>query len=178
MGGERMKITLVTGRIEEQNTQVIVNPTNAEMVWEETTTNGDIHNAGGHELDLECIEYVKKYGKLKRNDTIITSGYRIPADILHVYPPFYELNKSLDHNIKEMLDCYQKCLDVAKHKRYKSISFPLLGAGAFMYPQRVSFFCFYETASKQLRFFNEIRLVLLKDETRQECENFLQDEML
>jgi len=38
---------IIVGNIEDQNTQVIVNPTNAEMAWEDITCNGAIGNKAG-----------------------------------------------------------------------------------------------------------------------------------
>ena len=98
----KMTVKLILGRIEDQDTDVIVNPTNEEMAWEETTVNGDIHNKAGMGYTDNCKILIDKFGKLKQNDVVFVPGYELKANfVLNVFPPFYEIRKTPVQNYDE-----------------------------------------------------------------------------
>lgn len=165
------KINLIIGRIEQQNTDIIVNSTNTFMSWEETTVNGDIHNAAGFEFTKECEEYVKKHGELKTNDIVIMKGYNLLARyVLNVFPPFYEMNKTPQQNYDKLIKCYRKCFEkIIMFNKQMSVTFPLLGAGTFMYPYRVSFASFIIAAQECEKELKEIRMTFLDREKLLDC---------
>lgn len=169
-------IHLVLGRIENQDTDIIVNSTNAEMVWEETTVNGDIHNAAGKDFTYVCKEYIKKFGELKTNDVVMMNGYGLKAKhILNVFSPYYEVRKTPKQNYNELLECYKACFDrLLMFDNKLSVTFPLLGAGTFMYPYRVSFGAFIENAviyENQ----REIRMTFLNENVLNDCKELLKE---
>lgn len=171
-------ITLILGRIENQDTDIIVNSTNAEMAWEETTVNGDIHNKAGKDFTYVCKEYIKKFGKLKTNDVVIFSGFDLRAFfVLNVFSPYYEVRKISEQNYNELLECYKTCFDrlLMFDSRLLSVTFPLLGAGTFMYPYRVSFGAFIENAVIYENQFSEIRMTFLDENVLNDCKELLKE---
>jgi O-acetyl-ADP-ribose deacetylase (regulator of RNase III) len=172
-------IHLVLGRIENQDTDIIVNSTNAEMAWEETTVNGDIHNAASLGFTVDCKAYIKQYGKLKTNDVVMMHGYRLKAKhILNVFPPFYEVSKTSDQNYDKIYECYKVCFDRLMMFDWKlSVTFPLLGAGTFMYPYRLSFGAFLTNAVEYIDRLGEIRMTFIDENVLKECTKLLKEVM-
>lgn len=165
------KIRFILGGIEHQDTDVIVNPTNSEMVWEETTANGDIHNEAGRAFTIDCKLYIKEHGELKQNDIVMMGGYGLRAkNVLNVYPPFYELAKTQEQNYNELLECYKLCFEELKKLKISSVSFPLISSGAFMYPYRFSFGAFMENVLVYEKDFDEIQMVFVDKYKLSDCE--------
>jgi O-acetyl-ADP-ribose deacetylase (regulator of RNase III) len=169
-------IHLVLGRIENQDTDIIVNSTNAEMVWEETTVNGDIHNAAGKGFTNACEHHVKVFGKLKMNDVFIITGYKLKASfVLNVYPPFYEISKTPRQNYDKIFECYKKCFKRAQITEKPSITFPLIGAGTFMYPHKLLFGAFLSNAMEWEDGFEEIRMSFIDENVLNDCKELLKE---
>jgi len=57
-------VKIIVGNIEDQDTQVIVNPTNAELIWEDETCNGVIMNKVGIQYYHECEKFIDRNGPL------------------------------------------------------------------------------------------------------------------
>jgi O-acetyl-ADP-ribose deacetylase (regulator of RNase III) len=146
------------GKIEEQEIECIVNSTNAELAWEETTVNGDILRKAGPELLHEFENRYKISGKLNPGDLFITDGYNCPARfICHVYSPWYGLKNYIE--ILEKL--YDDIFITLAEKGIKKVALPLLGTGAFMIPKKESFDCLLTASIKNVQM-EEIILVFKK----------------
>ena len=87
----------------------------------------------------------------------ITKGYKLPARfVIHTVGPIY-----FEHSPAEaealLTSCYENSLKLAKEKGLKTITFPLISAGVYGYPQREAIRVAIETMKLHQ---DEITLVL------------------
>lgn len=151
---------IVEGRIEDQDIECIVNSTNAELTWEETTVNGDILRKAGQGLIREFERRHREYGDLNVGDLFITPGYCAPASLIcHVYSPWFGYDQYLNRLTRLYLDIFYKLSSIG----IKHVALPLLGTGAFMIPKGESL-ASLKTAEKYSHGMKEIILVVLNKE--------------
>jgi O-acetyl-ADP-ribose deacetylase (regulator of RNase III) len=130
-------IKIKQGNIIKEKVDCIVNSTNAELAWEETTLNGDILNSGGIELIKYLYDYNIQHGDLKCTDTIITNGYNLFSKyIIHTYCPVWE--GGYYNEIDKLRQCYINIFDLVKQYNIKSISIPAIATGVFRFPKHIS----------------------------------------
>ena len=153
-------IETITGRIEEQNSECIINSTNADLGWEETTINGDILRKAGPELLKDFKHRFETYGKLNVGDLFVTPGYNCPAKLIcHVYSPWYGMKNYLE-SLKELyFNIFYRLGTIG----IKEVGIPLLGTGAFMIPKKESLDCL-KLAAKSNHQIEKIKIVLLNGE--------------
>lgn len=138
-------IQFKVGNIIDEQCDCIVNSTNAELAWEETTLNGDILNAGGLGLINHLIRYHKYHGDLKVGHTIITPGYELNAKyVLHTYCPVWEGGNY--NEIELMQWCYKSIFNLADVYNIKTLSIPSIGTGVFNWPIKLSAYLGIEEA--------------------------------
>ncbi|MCK4256706.1 O-acetyl-ADP-ribose deacetylase [candidate division WOR-3 bacterium] len=120
-------IEIIIGDITEQDTEAIVNAANKALAPGGGVA-GAIHRKAGSELWEEC----KNLQGCKTGEAKITNGYNLPAKyVIHTVGPVY--SGSQDDSIL-LSDCYKNTIKLAHEKGIKSISFPSISTGAFMYP--------------------------------------------
>ena len=140
-----MPLQIIRQDITKISCDAIVNPTNTSLI-PTGGTDAAIHKAAGKDLLSACSE--KTY--LPYGEAFLTKGFRLPANfVIHTPAPFYDKsNKSL-----ELLSlCYKSSLNLAKEKGFKSIAFPLIGAGAQGFPKAVVLKIALSTISEFLLF--------------------------
>lgn len=156
-----MNITVVQEPIHIQDTAIIVNSTNADLEWEETTINGDILKEAGPGLLDEFIDR-RKLGRMKVGDAFMTSGYGCKADLIyHVLCPWYLMGGELVALQLLYSKIFVNCLAYAD-----TISVPALGTGAFMIPKDQAFAVLLTVLSNDsllLSKFKEIRFCVPDD---------------
>lgn len=105
----------------------IVNATNKYMAYGSGIC-GAIYNASGFELEEFCKNNYHEY--MKNGEVRITSGFKLPMDIIHVLAPkFYEESDP----INALMDCYDNLLQEIKIKGYKKVLLCSLGTGIHGY---------------------------------------------
>ena len=105
----------------------IVNATNKYMAYGSGIC-GAIYNASGFELEEYCKNTYHEY--MKNGEVRITSGFKLPMDIIHVLAPkFYEESDP----INALMDCYDNLLQEIKIKGYKKVLLCSLGTGIHGY---------------------------------------------
>jgi len=135
-------IKVEIGRIEEQNADVIVNSTNSEMLWEDTTVNGWIHKKAGKEYTIHCLNYIKEKGLLKTNDIVITPSFNMNCKyIFNVYTPYWQSKLTKYELYQNLFFTYNKIFDEFRKTKLKTIVFPLLSSGTFLYPIDLALAC-------------------------------------
>lgn len=172
-------IKMVIGSIEKQNTQVIVNPTNKYMLWEDKTCNGCIMGEFGDDMVKKCELFISKNGPLKMNGIFWyeVNNKNLHTDfVLNIYPPFWQPAISDHNNIENLYDCYNSCFkSCVKNNRVESISLPLIGSGTFGYPIRAS----YKLLENVIRdndysVFKEIRVIFWTVKQFNECRDVME----
>jgi O-acetyl-ADP-ribose deacetylase len=92
---------------------------------------GAIHRAAGQQMTGECLYclYGCPAGKCR-----ITGGYNLEANyIIHTVGPVW---RGGEHNEENTLaECYHNCLMMAEMQGLKTIAFPNISTGAFLFPK-------------------------------------------
>ncbi|XP_076471482.1 protein mono-ADP-ribosyltransferase PARP14-like [Babylonia areolata] len=125
-------VTIMTGEISAQSTDVIVNSTNKGLSLKDGAVSKSILNAAGPVLQNECRA---KYPNGITPDTVaVTQGCNLSCkEVFHVVVK--ELGIDSEQKLSELVI---KCLRTASDKGRRSIAFPVLGAGNMGYPWALS----------------------------------------
>jgi O-acetyl-ADP-ribose deacetylase (regulator of RNase III) len=126
------KIELVTGDITKIAVDAIVNAANSALAGG-GGVDGAIHRAGGTSIMKELDDIRAREGGCPTGSAVATGAGRLPAKyIFHAVGPVYRDGR---HGEAKLLQsCYTTCLNLAKERAVKSISFPSISTGIYGYP--------------------------------------------
>ena len=106
----------------------IVNTANSSLMGG-GGVDGAIHCAAGMELTEEC----STLGGCQVGEAKITKGYNLPAKyIIHTVGPIYGREKGREAEL--LGNCYENSLKLAVDNDVKTIAFPNISTGVFLYP--------------------------------------------
>lgn len=132
------KIVILETDITKEKVNAIVNAANRSLLGG-GGVDGAIHRAAGRRLLEECREVRKKEypDGLPAGQAVITKGYNLLAKyVIHTVGPVW---RNGSYNEPKLLsDCYRNCLRLAAKYEIKSISFPAISTGAYMYPKELA----------------------------------------
>ncbi|XP_061579916.1 protein mono-ADP-ribosyltransferase PARP9 [Cololabis saira] len=123
----KVLLTLMKDKIEEQQTDVIVNTASQDLNLTGGQISAAILKKAGHGMQKE-IERVQKKGKI-----IITGGYNLNCK--KVYHTFCIRNAEAGAS-KVLLQSVKECLHTAGANQYTSIAFPAIGTGNLGFSNR------------------------------------------
>ena len=132
------RIFILEADITKEKVDAIVNAANRSLLGG-GGVDGAIHRAAGRRLLEECREIRKKEypDGLPTGQAVITKGYNLMAKyVIHTVGPVWR-NGSYNEP-KLLADCYRNCLRLAAENEIKSISFPAISTGAYMYPKELA----------------------------------------
>ena len=134
-----MEITLVEGDITQQDTDAVVNAANRAMRGG-AGVDGAIHRAGGPAVLEDCTRRFPR--GLATGDAGWTTAGDLPARwVIHVVGP--DRNRgATDRGL--LTSCYVRALEVADELGARSVSFPLVSAGAYGWPKDDAIACALE----------------------------------
>jgi O-acetyl-ADP-ribose deacetylase len=125
-------ITLKEGDITQQGTDAIVNAANSGLMGG-GGVDGAIHAAGGPRILEECVQIVKRIGRLPPGQAVITTAGDMPAKfVIHTVGPIWRGGTKGEAQI--LASCYTQSLRLAQDEGLRSISFPSVSTGAYGYP--------------------------------------------
>ena len=128
------RLQVILGNIVAQNVDAIVNAANEHLLGG-GGVDGAIHHAAGPELLEACrsLPEVCPGVRCPTGEARITPGFRLPARfVIHTVGPVWHGG---NHGEIDLLaSCYRAALALAKENNCRSIAFPAISTGAFMFP--------------------------------------------
>lgn len=125
-----MPFQIIHNNITKMKTEAIVNAANTKLLSGGGVCGAIFEAAGETTLQKECNEIVN----CEVGQAVITKGYKLNAKyIIHAVGPIWR-----DGNYNEakyLKSAYRNSLQIAKDKKLKSISFPLISSGTYGYPK-------------------------------------------
>ncbi len=128
-------LKLIRGDITRQRVDAIVNAANSRLIGG-GGVDGAIHRAAGPDLHKECMDIIKRIGRLAPGEAVYTSSGDMKERgikwIIHTVSPIWCGGK---HGEPEILErCYRNSVSLAREIGAKSLAFPSIGTGAYGYP--------------------------------------------
>jgi O-acetyl-ADP-ribose deacetylase (regulator of RNase III) len=120
--------------ITKETTDAVVNAANSSLLGG-GGVDGAIHRAGGPSILQECKRIVAglKTGTLPAGKAVITTGGRLPAKyVIHTVGPVYGGGRQ--HEAETLASCYRESIRTADDHGIRSLAFPSISTGAFLYP--------------------------------------------
>jgi O-acetyl-ADP-ribose deacetylase (regulator of RNase III) len=128
----KTKLALVTGDITDQDTDAVVTAAHWRLN-KGMGTDGTIHSKGGPRIYEEC----QRIGGCLIGDAVITTAGNLKArHVIHAVGPVWRGGD--EHEPELLASAYRRSLEVAVKHGLKSISFPSISTGAFVYPIRLA----------------------------------------
>ena len=134
------RIEIIEGDITRQDVDAIVNAANTTLLGG-GGVDGAIHRAAGPELVAET----RTIGGCPTGEARASKGYRLPAKwVIHTVGPVWGGG---DRNEDRLLaNCYRNCFRAARELGVKTIAFPSISTGAYMFPlERATMIALEET---------------------------------
>lgn len=154
--------TIVMDDIVDQDTDAIVNAADWTMLGG-TGVDGAIHEAAGPDLGRH-IAHSK--ARLRVAQALTTPGFNLKArHIIHACAPVYDSSEERDL-FKALVLCHRSCIKEAERLGLASLSVPLLGSGAFWWPEKLAAKAFgeaFKIERPKCRSLREVRVVAFSD---------------
>ena len=135
---------------------------------------GAIHRVGGPAIVEQCrMLRASAYARgLPAGQAVATTAGRLPAQwVIHTVGPVW--NENLDQS-SILRDCYTNSLTVAADLGARSVSFPLISAGAYRWPKQDAITQALNAVRCSRLDIEIVRLVLFDAKTRQIAEGIFQ----
>ena len=143
------RLHIVKGSITRLTTEAIVNAANNQLRAGSGVC-GAIHSAAGPMLQAECL----KIGWCPTGQSVITDAYNLPCKkVIHTVGPDlrpWAADKLAESPGRLLASCYDTAISLAKANGLKSIAFPCISTGVYMYPKAEAARIAYDTIMHRL----------------------------
>src|SRR5262245_28968514 len=165
-------LRLVTGDIADQETDAVVTAAHWRLN-KGTGTDGTIHTKGGPRIYEEC----QRIGGCPIGDAVITTGGTLRTrHVSHAVSPVGR--GGAEHEPGLLASAYRRSLEVAVRHGLRSISFPSISTGAFVYPLRlaapIALGTIIEFLEREPHDLDEVRMVLYTRENNKALAVFVE----
>ena len=124
----------IQGDITTVDADVIVNAANSSLMGG-GGVDGAIHRAGGPAILAECKQIVAQQGQLPTGQAVITTAGDLPArHVVHTVGPIWG-TVTEDQAVELLGSCYRSSLDLARDADAKSVAFPSISTGVYLFPK-------------------------------------------
>lgn len=129
-------IDLVLGDITKMQVDAIVNAANTSLMGG-GGVDGAIHRVGGIMILEDCREIIKKQGRCKVGEAVITRAGNLSANyVIHTVGPVWNIDHEKEKKLLE--NCYSNVLRLAISYDIRSIAFPNISTGKFKFPKAIA----------------------------------------
>jgi O-acetyl-ADP-ribose deacetylase (regulator of RNase III) len=129
----KVEIKLIKGDITTMAVDAIVNAANSSLLGG-GGVDGAIHRKGGPQILEECKAICNRQGKCKTGNAVYTSVGLLPAKyVIHTVGPIWNGEKNKEAEL--LTSCYKKSLAIADSLLVKSIAFPNIRTGVYLFPK-------------------------------------------
>ncbi len=126
-------IKIINGDITRVPVDAIVNAANSSLLGG-GGVDGAIHKAGGPVILEECKEIIARQGGCNVGQAVITRGGNLPVRfVIHTVGPIW--NGGMNQEKEKLASCYKNCLRLAVKNHIKTIAFPGISTGAYLFPK-------------------------------------------
>lgn len=127
-------IELVKGDITKVEVDAIVNAANSSLLGG-GGVDGAIHRAGGAAILNECLKIRSKQGGCRVGEAVVTTAGNLPAKlVIHTVGPVWNGGKNNEEKLLSL--AYTNSLKAALDHHIRSIAFPNISTGIYMFPKR------------------------------------------
>jgi O-acetyl-ADP-ribose deacetylase (regulator of RNase III) len=132
ISGAGKKIVLLRGDITRIAVDAMANAANSALAGG-GGVDGAIHRAGGPSIMRELDGIRARSGGCPTGSAVATGAGNLPAQyVFHAVGPVW---RGGGHGEAELLaGCYRTCLDLARERQLRTISFPAISTGIYGYP--------------------------------------------
>lgn len=133
-------LSLWKGDITRLNVDAIVNAANSGMtgcyVPNHNCIDNAIHTFAGIELRLYCDQLMKIQGHPEETGKAkITPAFNLPSrNVIHTVGPVVQTTIPTTNKVRQLVNSYQHCLELANQHHLKSVAFPCISTGVFHFP--------------------------------------------
>jgi O-acetyl-ADP-ribose deacetylase (regulator of RNase III) len=129
-----MNLELIKTDITTLWLDAIVNAANSSLMGG-GGVDGAIHRKGGPEILEQCMQIRQEHGECATGEAVITTGGRLPAKwVIHTVGPVWNKYEQ-EEKKKQLADCYRNSLKLAYEHGAKSIAFPCISTGVYLFPK-------------------------------------------
>uniref|UniRef100_Q01WP7 Appr-1-p processing domain protein n=1 Tax=Solibacter usitatus (strain Ellin6076) TaxID=234267 RepID=Q01WP7_SOLUE len=126
------KIVLIRGDITRIAVDVMANAANSALAGG-GGVDGAIHRAGGPAIMRELDAIRARSGGCPTGSAVATSAGSLPARyVFHAVGPVWRGGGCGEPEL--LAACYRTCLDLARERKLRTISFPAISTGIYGYP--------------------------------------------
>lgn len=96
-----------------------------------------IHSAAGLQMRLRCDEIMRRRRcpEAAPGDVMMTDGYNLPTAAVHALRPTTPRGIVTPGHKATLARCYRRSLDMAAEAGLRSVAFPCISTGIFLFPQ-------------------------------------------
>lgn len=130
------RLQVIRGNIVVQRVDAIVNAANERLLGG-GGVDGAIHRAAGPELLEACraVPEVRPGVRCPTGEARITPGFRLAAKyVIHTVGPVWHGGVAGEGEADLLASCYRNSLSLAREYGCRSIAFPAISTGVYMYP--------------------------------------------
>lgn len=153
------RIEVVQGDITKIPVDAIVNAANSSLMGG-GGVDGAIHRAGGPAILADCVVIVRRQGKCRVGEAVITTAGNLPArHVIHTVGPIWNGGKNKEAEL--LANCYRNSLRLAVAHGLHSISFPGISTGVYRFPKDMAAAIAWEAVTAFLVEHPEIQKVVM-----------------